>query len=276
MHQYYLRRLLDTLLDTERHKALASVQAHPHLQALQAAAEAVQHQQDSDHTSSASSVSDSSDEASSSSEETAAPAHTGLAAAAASESAQSQGRQDAAQQLCHHNSMKQSADRGAAKDRQTAPNEQEMGHSLISDKKRKRSDCAEGVSAAPAGAKHQGNSQVTHQHVHLLQGHRTNELSVDVRRRPQCASVRQVDANGASSGVDSAAPAERPLQQQAANAGAEADCAEPRQPLHVVAMQLLANAVADCLNKPESTDDFAGKHDSCAYKKCKLVSCLDM
>ena len=34
MHHYYLRHLLDSLLDSERHKALASVLPHPHLEAF--------------------------------------------------------------------------------------------------------------------------------------------------------------------------------------------------------------------------------------------------
>ncbi len=35
MHQYYLRHLLDSLLDSKRQQALASVLPHPHLQAFQ-------------------------------------------------------------------------------------------------------------------------------------------------------------------------------------------------------------------------------------------------
>ena len=38
MHQYYLRRIVDGLLDSQRSKALASVVPHPQLQALQDAA----------------------------------------------------------------------------------------------------------------------------------------------------------------------------------------------------------------------------------------------
>lgn len=40
MHQYYLRHLLDSLLDSKRQQALASVLPHPHLQAFQQSVDA--------------------------------------------------------------------------------------------------------------------------------------------------------------------------------------------------------------------------------------------
>ncbi len=71
MHQYYLRHLLDSLLDSKRQRALASVLPHPHLQAFQHsvdASSAQPHSSDassgqSDTTSSSSATSERSDSA---------------------------------------------------------------------------------------------------------------------------------------------------------------------------------------------------------------------
>lgn len=60
MQQYYLRRLVDGLLDTERSSALASVQPHPALQAFQAAVHTIANCHSSDQSSDTA-TSDSSD-----------------------------------------------------------------------------------------------------------------------------------------------------------------------------------------------------------------------
>ena len=267
MQPYFLRRLLDGLLSTYRHKALVSVQPHPQLHDLQTALDTVPGQPDSDELSELSETasSDSPDALLSPSEEeepaaaaspvaVAPPAgHAEQPTSAPTESASLQlsDQQEDAQDDSHTPKTSQSA-----RPYEAEPSHLDAHEGCNSSRKRKAPDLSAEDRLDQAGAVHQYHTKLPH----------GLQLQLSPASRIVEGTQSAQHANRGQTAVDSVSPlaqaisaAERPCPQHAASITAEAGHAGTKGPLRSAAMQLLANAVADRLNSSEDQSTAVGK-----------------
>lgn len=268
MQQYYLRRLMDGLLDTERSNALSSVQPHPAIQALQAAVDVVvsSHQESDDMTTSDSfGTSSSSTGPSSSAATEAGPA---VAAAPAEQVAQSVPAAAAVSQVDHDSHH----DPGQSDSSPNVPaaNVQlrQSGATLLGSlescrpgRKRKAADMHHECRSGHPAAKQRATSQVTQpprqQIVPEAEG-----VQAACHSGQHAAQQQSQDNSSISPSADgraAAAAAGSSLQHHADTSRAEANCAGSQDPLHMACMQLLAGAVADGLHKTGAQDASMGE-----------------
>lgn len=290
MQQYYFRRLLDGVLDTERCRALASVQPHPGVQALQAAVETVVagHNQPSDTASS-----DSSDSTSASSETADTP--TTSAAKSANQTAQSAtATVPAAARFCQppsqegdiqHGQGQSSSQRGLSASgpvKQSGANLLDAHGSCKRGRKRNAADMFDECTPDQGCMIHPEPLQVQQPFQRdmwvpgpksecLLAPHHSVQQATGRQSEDDNAYLlRQGDVAAPTNGIlatdkhqwdhgrgMSAAPKQTPL--HAEGNTAVADCTDHKQPLHMACMQLLAGAVADRLNRADMHDPSMGK-----------------
>lgn len=255
MHQYYLRHLLDSLLDRERQKVLADVVPHPGVQALQVSSGSDSGPCQSDATSatSSSAASDSSVSAvaslSGSAAESLSPSavattpHPTAATASPDVSLQDEGG-------VVTGSARQLASGSDASERFFAvgsPPAQANSHSHVMGPTRHRKRKAADQSAAAlderaTGTKRQSSSA---HGLHAAPGQETD--------KPKLAhtDVGQCHTSVTETAVDTIAAVDRPAA-HIADASVNSN-AEVRTPVHTAALQLLANVVADGLAGDDDT-----------------------
>lgn len=288
MQQYYLRRLLDCVLDTERCRALASVQPHPTVQALQAAVETVvgAHAQPSDTTSS-----DSSDTSSATAETsdtltssaavaTAAKPFdqtTPLAAAAVTAGRTQKPPQDVGIQHGQGQSSIQHGFPASAHVRQSQAGLLDACGSCNPGRKRKAADMCDGcrpdqgdIERLQVQRPSQRDMSVSGpEDQRLLAAHEIIQQATSRQSEQDNADpLRQGDLSAISNSLSAAetqwdrgkgmSAAQQPPAQDAEGSTAEAGCTGHQEPLHMACMQLLASAVADRLNKPDPHDNSTG------------------
>lgn len=286
MQQYYLRRLLDGVLDTERCRALASVQPHPTVQALQAAVETVvgAHDQPSDTTSSGSSDSSSATaetpDTSTSSEAATAAKSVDQTAESAAEGRAQKSPQDAGIQ---HGQDQSSIQRGlpaSAHVRQSQASLLDAHGSCKPGRKRKAADMSDGCGPDQGDMMYQEHLQVQppSQRDTLVSGSEDKRLLAPHSSIQQATSrqleqdnaypPQQGDISATSNSLSAAgtrlghgkgmSAAQKPPPQQAEGSTAEAGCSSHQEPLHMACMRLLAVAVADHLDRPDPHDNLTG------------------
>ena len=256
MHQYYLRHLLDSLLDRERHKVLAAVVPHPQVQALQDSSDSDSGPGQSDATSatSSSAASDSAVSAvaslAGSAAESLSPSsaattpHTIRATASPDRSLQHEGGvgTDSARQLASGSGASE------AFPAVSSPPAQANSHSVIGPtrhRKRKAADQSEAaLGECATGIKRQSGSATV---LHAAPGQEIDKPSL------AHATVGQCHTSVTESAMNTSAAADRPAA-HIADASLN-HSTEVRMPVHTAALQLLANAVADGL----AGDDDAGQ-----------------
>ena len=267
MQQYYLRRLMDGLLDTERSNALASVQPHPAVQAFQAAVDTVASWHSSDHMSDTT-TSESSDTS------TAIAATSSLAAAAVAAAARpaEQAAQSISSLAAATSSQPQDSGYGQSESSQNAPpataqagqSAANLLHSLKRCKpgrKRKAVDMSNACRSDDAAEAHEAPLQSTQG---TFDGHTLPPGPAAERLRAACHSAQHADSGQShdiiAPNIDDRSAAGNSVQQHVQASRAAADCAgQQEEPLHMACMQILAGAVADCLNRPGSRDAPMGK-----------------
>lgn len=258
MQQYYLRRLMDGLLDTERSNAVSSVQPHPAIQALQAAVDVVvsSHQESDDMTTSDSSGTSSWSTGPSPSAATGVGSAVAAAAAPAEPVAQSASVAAAAashlEDDSHHDHGQPDSSPCVpatnAQARQSGATLLDPLASCKPGKKRKAADIHEGCRSGHPAAKHQATSQGT-QPLQWQTVPEAEVLQAACHSGQHAAKDQSQDNSIMSPSTDGRAAASSSLQQHADTSGAGADCAGSQDPLHMACMQLLAGAVADRLHK---------------------------
>lgn len=271
MQQYYLRRLMDGLLDTERSNALSSVQPHPAITALQAAVDVVvsSHQESDDVTTSDSSGTSLSSPGGSSAAATGAGSAVAAAAAPADQVAQSPSAAAAAPPQLEDDDSQH--DHGQSDGSPHAPpasaQARQSGAMLLGPlasckpgRKRKAADMHHGCKSGHPAAKRQPTSQVTQPPQRQI-GPEAEGLQAACHSGQHAAKEQSQDNSIISPSTDgrAAATAGSSLQQHADSSRAWADCAGSQNPLHTACMQLLAGAVADRLHKTGSQDASMGE-----------------
>ena len=268
MHPYFLRRLLDGLLDTHRHKALASVQPHPQLHALQTALGTVSGQHDSDKPSEMSSP-ESSDASLSLSEEE-EPAAAASPIATVPSAGQTRQSTVALTASVLPQAPAQPGDTQGDHDTPEAtqsarPTESEAiglntAGSCNSSRKRKAPDLSAEDTLDQADTAHQYPTKLPHGHQQQPSPFGQNaEGLLDLRQSAEHATTGQLAAETVSPPLtEDIAAAEGPCPQHAASTTADAEHAA----VHMAAIELLAIAVADCLDNSEDQKASVGKHSS--------------
>ena len=271
MQQYYLRRTLDGLLDTERSSALSSVQPHPAVQALQAAVDVMvsSHQECDGMTTSDSSGTSSSSTKRSSSAATGAGSPVAAAAAAAEPVAQSSPAAAAAASHLEDDDSHHGQGQSDSSPHVPAANVQarQSGATLLDPlascrpgRKRKAADMREGCRSGHPAANHQATSQVTQPRRQQI-GPEAEGLQAACHNGQLAAEEQPQDNSMVSLSTEgrAAEAAGSSLQHHAEASRAKADCAGSQNPLHTACMQLLAGAVADCLDKTGAQDASMGE-----------------
>ena len=287
MQQYYLRRLVDGLLDTERSNALASVQPHPRLQAFQAAVDTVASWHSSDQES---------DMTTSDSTDTSSPLITTPSAAAAAVAAATTPAEQAAHPVSAAAVLSQPSDasqhgHGQYEGSRNAPpataQARQSGASVLGcldgckpGRKRKAASMADGSRSDDAAAIHQTPLQVTP----AFQGPMLAPSPAAECQPAACSSARHADSrhpqNIVLPTVDGRSAASSPAQQRVEASRAEADCAGQQEPLHMACMQILAGAVAERLNMPDVQDASTGTpalhvcQQSCGTAPQRCICCI--
>ena len=295
MQQYYLRRLMDGLLDTERSNALASVQPHPAVQALQAAEDTVASWHSSDQTSDM--TTSGSSDSSSANTATSSPAAVASAVAIAAEPAEQVAHSispltAAASSQPQDSGQLQGSGHGQSESSQNAPpatTQARQSGADLSDslerckpgRKRKAADNSNGCRSDDAAEAHEAPLQVPQaSDGHTLPpGPAAEHLPAARRSAQQADSGQSQDVIAPT--FDGSSAAGSSVQQHAEASRAEADCAGQQEPLHIACMQILAGAVADCLDRPGGQSPSMGKpallrayQQSCGTVRLQSFCCI--
>ena len=269
MQQYYLRSLLDAVLDTERCRALACVQPHPTVQALQAAVDTVmgcRASQASDITTSDTSrtslaTTNTSDTATASAvaaaarpaEKTEQSAAAAAAAVAAALSQPASQERDLQHGHCQSITSQQWSLPAIAPARQSEVSLVDISGSCNT-RKRKAAHMSHGCRSVQADTAYQQSPQA----MHPRRCHDAQHATSGQRQEDVGPPLSQSNVSPLGEGV-SAADESPP--EHAEDSMVDADCAghQEKEPVHMACMQLLAGAVADCLNRPDTQDASMGK-----------------